>query len=258
MAIAPWVFGVLADYLGTNISIGIGIGFSVLAALANSPLMWHPLMGRPKPKPPLAQRKLPDEDDELFTKIIDGQVVDPELAFQINHHRGLLGKPSIVPRVKPYDEEKDHLNDISAGASETFKFRMDLHDRVLAGLSEAGEGHDPEQLVFSKEELVGILNTMRGDDQAVIDKASSDLGQWFGSYLADNGYNPHVTSVLVKQMFMASFPPLMREKELNEENVEEYLLRSRRVMSRYVDQDVKNSTTKAYAANPWMHAGGWW
>ena len=85
--------------------------------------MWHPLMRKPKPKPPLAQRKLPGEDDELFEKIVNGSVVDPDLAFRINQDRGLQGKPSVVPKVKSYEEEKDHLEDISKGAAETFKFR---------------------------------------------------------------------------------------------------------------------------------------
>lgn len=308
MALAPWAFGefvtsrqliaenlppeltfnsrkpgVLADYAGTNVSISTAIGFSILAALANSPLCWHPMMGKPKKPKPLAQRKLPDEDDELFQQLIEGDIVDPELAFQINQDRGLHGLPSIVPRVKPYDSEKDHLEDISKGnvsmpskfpsngsgplisnfritiskgAGETFKFRLGLYDRVLAGLAEAE--NDPENLVFSKDELIELLNTLKGDDQAVIDKASGDLGKWMGEYLADNGYSPHTTSVLVKQMFMASFPPLMRDKEFDDENVEEWLLRSRKVLSRYVCNEEKNSVTNTLASSPWMHGSGWW
>mmetsp|Transcript_16386 Transcript_16386/g.35420 ORF Transcript_16386/g.35420 Transcript_16386/m.35420 type:complete len:471 (-) Transcript_16386:150-1562(-) len=256
MALAPWAFGILADFAGTNIAIGTGIAFSMLAALANSPLMWNPLMGKQKPKPPLAQRKLPGEDDDLFQKIIHGDIVDPELAFQINQDRGLHGKPAIVPRVKSYDEEKDHLEDIAKTAVESFKFRMEIYDRVLAGLSKAED--DPENLVFNKEELVGILNVMKGDDQTVIDQASGDLGQWMGQYLGDNGYNPHTTSILMKQMFMSSFPPLTKDKDFNEENVEDWLLRSRKVLNRHVEEETKNSVTKTLALSPWMHGAGWW
>ena len=43
MALAPWAFGLLADAAGTNWAIITGILFSIFAALANSPLMWHPL-----------------------------------------------------------------------------------------------------------------------------------------------------------------------------------------------------------------------
>ena len=55
MALAPWAFGILADLAGTNVAIGTGIAFSIAAAMANSPLMWHSIMGKQKPKPPLAQ-----------------------------------------------------------------------------------------------------------------------------------------------------------------------------------------------------------
>jgi len=256
MAVAPWAFGILADLAGTNAAIGTGIAFSILAASANAPLMWHPLMRRQKPKPPLAQRKLPDEDEELFQKIIDGDIVDPELAFHINRDRGLHGKPSIVPRVKQYDEDKDHLDDIAKGAGDTFKFRMALYDRILAGLSSAE--HDPDNLIFDREELVQIMKTLKGENQGLIDQSSSDLGQWMAEYLKDNGYSPHSSSILMKQMFMESFPPVTRGEEISEENIEEYLLKMRKVLHRYSELDEKNTTTQNLASNPWMHASGWW
>jgi len=54
----------------------------------------------------------------------------------INRDRGLHGKPAITPRIKTYEEEKDHLDLLGKGAGETFKFRLDLYDRVISGLSE--------------------------------------------------------------------------------------------------------------------------
>ena len=258
VALAPWAFGILADYAGTNIAIGCGIGFSILAALVNTPLMWHPLMGKQKPKVPLAKRKLPGEDDELFQRILDGDIVDPELAFEINKVRGLHGKPSVVPRVKSYEEEKDHLQDLRQGAGDTFKFKLDLYDRVLAGLERPNEEEDPENLVMNKEDLIGVLNTMKGDNHALMEEASSDLGQWFGQYLADNGYTPHTTSVLLKQLFMSSFPPLGRDEEFTEDNVEEYLLKTRKVLSRHVEQEKKNAPTTMLSQSPFLHGSGWW
>ncbi len=106
-------------------------------------------MGRPKPKPPLAQRKLPEEDDELFKHIIDGDAVDPELAFELNHYRGMHGKPSIVPKVKSYEDERDDLGALAVGAGKNFKFRMELYDQVLAGLHQSKR--DPDNLVFDKD-----------------------------------------------------------------------------------------------------------
>mmetsp|Transcript_16021 Transcript_16021/g.36967 ORF Transcript_16021/g.36967 Transcript_16021/m.36967 type:complete len:699 (-) Transcript_16021:138-2234(-) len=262
MALAPWAFGLLADAVGTTAAISTGIVFSIVAALANSPLCWHPSMGKPKPKPPQAQRKLPEEDDELFRQIVDGEVVDAEMAFRLNQHRFLEGKPSIVPRVKTYDEDKDHLEIITAGAHAGFEFRLDLFDRVLAGLDKDGHG-DVENLVFDKSEIIDMMNTAQGQDEELAENSSEELGKWFGQYLHANGYSPHTTSVLMKQMFMASFPPLLRESELTEANIEEYLLKQRSLLLRYVDKTEDkdgHSLTKTLAANSWgIHgAGGWW
>jgi hypothetical protein len=233
--------GLLADVAGTNAAIATGIGFSIAAALANTPLMWKPLMGKPKPKPPLAKRVLPEEDNELFQKIVDKKLVDPELVFELNHHRALVGKPSIIPAVKRYDEEKDQLNLLREVAVKNFRFRMDLQDRVLACL--AKQEHDPDNLilVFTKDKLVGLLNILMQTDQEVMDKATNDLGLWMGQYLSDNGYNPHTSSVLAKQMFMTAFPPLTRDKKVTEDNVEEWLHRSRIVMSHYVEAAERNT-----------------
>mmetsp|Transcript_29564 Transcript_29564/g.50343 ORF Transcript_29564/g.50343 Transcript_29564/m.50343 type:complete len:156 (-) Transcript_29564:1011-1478(-) len=137
-----------------------------------------------------------------------------------------------------------------------FQFRLELYNRVLAGLESAD--HDPENLVFDKDELVQMLNTLKGNDQSLVDQSSSELGEWMGQYLKDNGYSPHTTSILMKQMFMSSFPPLMRDDEFTEENVKEYLLNSKKVLSRYAEQETKASVTKTLASSMAMHPSGWW
>lgn len=90
-----------------------------------------------------------------------------------------------------------------------------------------------------------------------MDKTANDLGQWMGQYLLDNGYTPHTTSVMMKQMFMASFPPLW-EEGVNEENLEPYLLKTRKVLARYAEQEEKNTASKTLAKSPFLHASGWW
>ena len=249
------MFGILADATTTAISIGIGIGISVLAAITNSPLMWNPLMGKPKPTSPIAQRKLPDEDDVIFQKILNGDSdVNPELAFQINQDRGLHGKPSVVPRVKPYQDEKEHLDEIKTSAGDMIKFRRNLYDRTLAGL--ASDEHDPERFIFNRDDLVHMLNTLKGDNQELNAKASGDLGQWMGEYMADNGYSPHTTSIMMKQMFMLAFPPLQKDDDVTEDNVEELLLNTKKLLDRYSEMDNKNSTTRTLAHMG--HSTGWW
>eukprot|EP00970_Alexandrium_tamarense_P020277 scaffold15044_cov193-Alexandrium_tamarense.AAC.2 len=242
MAISPWVFGLLA--------VPIGIGFSILAALANAPLMWHKQLNKQMPTPHTAKHRLKGEDKDLIRQILDGEYVDPELMFKMNRDRSVSVKPSLVPRVKTYDEDKMHLEELKKEASATFKFRMELYDRVLAGLESARE--DPDNCEFTKSELVSMLNATKNMDKEIVHQAQRDLGLRMGQYLEQNGYNPHLMSVMMKQMFIASFPPLSSDPEFTEENVEEYLLKGRRVMSRYVDQevDVRSSVTKMLGTFP--------
>ena len=283
MALAPWLFGLLADATSTNAAIITGICFSILAAIANAPLMLHPMMGKQEPKPPVQKRVLKGEDEEVVQKMLNGSFVDPELQLQVAKLRAMNGLPSIVPRVRSYAEDKENnLDKLKAEASETFKFRRDLADRILVGL--ASGKRDPDNLDFSKEEFALILNTVqRGNnqDQEVINTAANDLGIWMGEYLEgkslkvlivlslrskthnpfapDNGYSPHTLSVLMKQMFVIAFPPLNDGPEVTEENVEEYLIRQRRVMNSYAEHKKKTSLLGTLATNTGgVHSHGWW
>mmetsp|Transcript_12678 Transcript_12678/g.19525 ORF Transcript_12678/g.19525 Transcript_12678/m.19525 type:complete len:697 (-) Transcript_12678:108-2198(-) len=260
MALAPWLFGLLADATSTQAAIITGICFSIGAALANAPLMRHPLMGKQVPRPPPQKRILKGEDEEIVQKMLSGSYVDPELRLEVAKHRAKNGLPTVVPRVRPYAEEKENLGELAKEASATFEFRRDLADRILAALSN-GEGTEND---FSKEEFVNFLNTVsRGDsgnqDQELIQQATSDLGVWMGEYLEDNGYSPHTASVLMKQMFMTAFPRLNDGPEIDEENVEEYLLRQRRVMNSYAEHKKKTTLLGTFARSAGgYHGHGWW
>mmetsp|Transcript_28698 Transcript_28698/g.60344 ORF Transcript_28698/g.60344 Transcript_28698/m.60344 type:complete len:716 (+) Transcript_28698:93-2240(+) len=232
MAIAPWAFGILADYTSSNISIITGIAFSILAAVINAILVWHPLMGRPKPKVPAPKKRFAHEDEELVNKILDGEFVDPELVFDINRDRGIHGKPALIPRVRPYSEEKDHLESLAEQVCAAAKFREDMYDRILNGI--ASNKSDPNNFDFSVEEVCEIMNSVRGNEEELMAQSFADLGAWMGEYLADNGYDPHTSSVLLKQMFMIAFPSISRELEFTPNNIEERLVKAKRVMAKYV------------------------
>lgn len=259
-AIVPWLFGILADAVSTNAAIITGICVSVLAAVVNAPLMWNPLMNKQVPKPPPQKRILKGEDEEIVQKLLRGSFVDPELQLQVAKLRAENGLPAVVPQVRAYAEDKENnLGELSREASAAFKFRRDVADRILASLASGKQ--DSDGLKFSREELVQFANTMRGDDQdqIIIDQATSDLGTWVGEYLADNGYSPHTTSVLMKQMLMIAFPPLINGPEVTEENVEEYLIRQRRLMDGYVEQKKKTALLGNLSMYPGeVHPKGWW
>lgn len=82
----------------------------------------------------------------------------------------------------------------------------------------------------------------------------------FLQYLEDNGYSPHTSSVLMKQMFMTAFPKLTDDgPEINEDNVEEYLIRQRRVMNSYAEHKKKTTLLGTFARSAGgYHGHGWW
>ena len=264
MALAPWLYGLLSDATSTNTAIITGICLSICSAITNANLMRNPLMRKQAPKPPLQKRILKGEDEEVVQKLLSGSFVDPELQMQVAHLRARNGLPTVVPKVRSYAEDKENnLDKLVTEASATFEFRRDIADRILAGMVASGKS-DPDNLDFSKEEFVQFLNTVRGtnQDQDVINSCANDLGVWMGEYLVDNGYSPHTVSVLMKQMFVTAFPPLVDgpEPEVTEENIEEYLIRQRRVMNSYAEHSEKNSVFGTLAKNTGgVHgAGGWW
>jgi hypothetical protein len=229
MALAPWLFGLLADGTSTTLAISIAIGISCLAAAINAPLTCDSRFGRSKELPPQAKRALSGEDEDFVEKALDGSMVDQETLMKLNLERIKNGKNVIVPRVRPYAEEKEsgmqHLYD---HAVEVFETKMELGDRILAALD------DPNKERTS-EEFCALLNDGFYSDPDTAQTATSDLGQWVGDYLEDAGYNPHTSSVLIKQMVLTALPPLKKEKEYTPENLEATLIRTRQVLNQYLE-----------------------
>lgn len=229
MAFAPWLLGLLADATTTNTAIWTGVGVSLAAALCNFPLTFRKEMGKPIEKPPTYKRVLPGEDEALVQKILDGELVAPEEMFEINRQRIYAKKPALIPKVKPYSDEKDALHEIARNAAATFKFRKDMRDRVLKKIAADPGGEEFEQLCELINVSLGKLADTEGKQEA-----QDDLGKWVGEYLDDNGYSPHVNPVLIKQMVMTAFPSITRDKEFTPENIEEALVRQSSIMGHYM------------------------
>ena len=231
MAVAPWLFGILADATSTNISIWIGVGLSFLAAVINAPLMWRPEMG-PSPKPlPYDDWFAQDEAANLAEGALFEEHVPPALLFQINRKRGIINQPSTIPRIKTYAEDKEHLDALRANAIDNYRFRHDLGDQVLAELS-APNGR------FDAQELSDVLNsyaTSANFDPEAVSAATADVGQWIADYMKGNGYFPPTNSLLIKQMIMSAFPPITTENKITPENIEDVLIRGRYILGKYRD-----------------------
>eukprot|EP00934_Nitzschia_sp_Nitz4_P006897 Nitzschia sp. Nitz4//scaffold25_size161228//144463//149493//NITZ4_002455-RA/size161228-augustus-gene-0.119-mRNA-1//1//CDS//3329544661//6887//frame0 len=227
-AVAPWLFGLLADAVGTNITIIVGIGVSCLAATINFPLTFDSRFGKETTVAPLSKTILKDEDPEFLEQALAGEVVDQERLLLINFNRMNKGKPPIIPHVKPYSEEKEGLLELCHHARPLFEARTRVIDRVLMAFNDSS--HEP-----SAEEICEVINKTAFQDAHVIDEASQNLGKWIGEYLADAGYAPHLHSTSIKQMILTALPPISFDKELNPENLENAMVRTRQVLGHFVD-----------------------
>jgi hypothetical protein len=236
MALAPWLFGVLADKTTTDTAIWTGVGISVMAALINTPLMFHKGFGPAEKKTPPSKRPLPGEDLDLVEKALAGEIVSPEELWLVNISRMKNHQPAIVARVKPYEDEKEDLGALLSSAEEAFQARVNVQNHILAEIADPDSG-------LELQELCDMVNdTLKGDAE-MINGTNADLGQWVADYLADNGYNPHVNSVVMKQMVLSAFPPITREKEYTPDNVKDAVLLSNQIMNEYLAHKKKKKYT---------------
>jgi hypothetical protein len=229
MAIAPWIFGLLADATTTNLAISVAIGVSCLAAAINLPLTCDKRFGRVKAVPDSSKRVLPTEDSEFIEMALAGEFVDQERLVMANLERMKAHKAYIVPHVRSYAEDKEKgLYEIQSQAGEAFEQRLAILDRVLMALQ------DPEK-ERTTEEVCSMLNAAVYGHTESMNEATNDLGQWVGDYLQDAGYNPHTTSTLVKQMIMTALPPISYDKKYTPDNLEHAILRGRHVYKKYAE-----------------------
>lgn len=230
MAVAPWLFGLIADATTTNTSIWIGVGISFVAGMINAPLMFRKEMG-PPPKPlPYDRWISEDEGANLLEEELSDEHVSPALLFRINRSRGTVTEPFILPRVRSYTEDKNNLDDLRANALDNFKFRHALQDHALAELAASDSP-------FTTAELCDLLNTAVSADREAIRATNGDLGRWISDYMDANGYLPHLNSLLIKQMVMTAFPSINTDGKCTPENLETTLIKARKILGKYRDHE---------------------
>ena len=147
------------------------------------------------------------------------------------------GLPFIVPVVKPYSEDKECLAFYKKQALEDFRFAMALQARYLANLD------TPEHRREVAERLTKV--TPSKADQ---EKNATDMGAWFGDYMLDCGYfmdGGRIT--LMKQMIMEAFPPINKDGEFKEENMEKMVLKYMKVMNDYFERTKAGPAVEAFA-----------
>lgn len=168
----------------------------------------------------------------LIKRYIEGVFVPPVQLWEINLERFKKQQPLIIPKVNSYEEDKEDLALIFKDGEATFRHRSDVFDRILTEMANP----DREKDVI---ELCDMMNAARGGDEDLAAAANTDLGQWIADYLADNGYHPHINSLMIKQMILSAFPSVTCEKEYTPENLGDVLLRSIQVMNEYLQLQEK-------------------
>lgn len=230
-AVAPWVLGILADSAGTEVAVWTGFGVSILAAAINAPLMWVRGMGPPPPKVDKAERPMKWEDQEVVDKLLQGEYVPGAVRDKINDERTQKGLPFLLASPGTYADDKARLTELRGLAKEEFQYECNRNYNIL---SEIAEQRGSPELHGTLENALGQVNeslAMVGDER--VDEVYSKLGQWFADHVRESGYYAHVNQVLMKQMILAAFPPLLTDEKLTPENVEQFLANKQQVYARY-------------------------
>lgn len=229
MAFAPWLLGLLADATTTNTAIWTGVGISFGAAMVNRPLTCHEKMKKQEPKIPGYRRILKGEDKDIVNLALTGENVDRKRLFEINRKRMVGKKALLIPKVKPYAEDKESFKKLAKHAGDNIRFKRDMSGRVLGEIADDTDGTKREKFA----ELISLANGREAETEGK-EEARDDLGHWIGEYLVGNGYNPHMNPILIKQMVLTAFPPIAMVEECTPGSVEERALKWRQNLNRYV------------------------
>jgi hypothetical protein len=77
------------------------------------------------------------------------------------------------------------------------------------------------------------VNKSLSADPGSIHIVHKELGQWFGDYLKDNGYQAHAMITLIKEMVLVTFPPVFKDP-ISPENAESALLQLQFIQQEYL------------------------
>lgn len=237
-AIFPWVFGIIADQIGTETTIWICVGVSFLAALANSPLLFASQLKRKKYIPDYS-RILKGEDTDFVQKALNGEWIPAEELSKINNERFETGHHFLRIPWTPYEEDRDRLKAIKMHAAEDFSFNQ----ARIAGYVNSENLATPE----NRQELVEKIKVSRVtlEERKEIGK---DMGAWFSDYLMDAGYHVDESAIMYKQMIMQAFPRLKESgDELTVDNIEESTLKWSRVLNHYLEEEEEAGYLQAFA-----------
>jgi len=150
------------------------------------------------------------------------------------------GQQPLIPKVTSYQQDKESLPEICSHAEEAFRHRREMYDQILAEMDNPTSEKDVS-------DFTDMINAAAGGDPEAIRLANTDLGQWVTDYLADNGYRPHLNSLIIKLMVLTAFPSITQEEELTPETLKDAIIRMSRVMNEYLN--VQETRTYTWSKN---------
>ncbi|KAL3909912.1 MAG: hypothetical protein SGILL_007899 [Bacillariaceae sp.] len=234
-SVSPFALGAYADAVGTDVCMWTCVGVSLLAAVANVPLIFAKQL-KPRKKRDYT-KAFEFEDEDLVLHIKEGHWVPPKQLAKFHNERYAKGVSFITPAVKKYSEDKQCLAFYKKQALEDFRFTRWQQSEYLSYLD------TPEHRREVAEKLSKVAPSK--NDQ---EKTAADLGAWFGDYMFDSGYfldGGRIT--LMKQMIVEAFPPINKDGELNEENMEMTTLRYMRLINDYFERTQSGPAVEAFA-----------
>lgn len=215
-AVTPFLLGTLADQVGTEACMWTCVGISVLAALVNAPLLFSPLLKPRKTREYLSTHPKDWEQTMCVDKLLTGEWVPAQVLTEINEERFGKGIPFLVPKVRPYSEDKPDLKTLKQHSREDFEYLKIRQYYYLSVQSESPEKMKEIFTHFKKSQ----------PSKKVQDETAEGIGKWFADYTKDNGYYLDGGSALMmKEMIMQAFPPMNKDGDILEENLEAHTLR---------------------------------
>ena len=220
---APIVLGWISDQYGSTIALWVCVGFSVLAVLAGLPMLFHPRLSKPITEKD-DDETISIDEAEVQSRLENGDYVFIEDQYKVNRLRGDNGQPFLKAQVGKYDHNR--LAEFSQMSKKDLKFLSQMCEMRLASIHNIPE---------AKKAYVSGHRANRPNEESIA-AMKKEIGEWLTDYLHCNGYllgleNPQI----LKSIFIKSFPTIVEETELTEENVEQVLIKLSRIFNDYAE-----------------------
>lgn len=237
-AVFPWVFGILADEIGTETTIWITVGVSLSAVLINSPLLFEKGLKRKKAVPDYSRHIKGHEDKDIVERALAGEWVPAKSLREINIQRVKTGHHFLAIPNRTFEEDKPILHDIKKNDQEDFAvFKSDI--AAFIGSADMSDMETRRQIAEK------VKKARISDEEREL--FSKGMGSWFADYLVSAGYRVEETPIMFKQMIMRAFPVISKDQDVTADNVEQVLLNFAKVVDGYLEDEEVPDYIEAFA-----------